>query len=54
VETFVAQWLISQDTSVCQQKVEKLASPLDKCINFEGTKWKKWDSGTQLNLGCEL
>jgi hypothetical protein len=27
VETFVAQWLISQDTSVCQQKVEKLISP---------------------------
>jgi hypothetical protein len=27
VETFVAQWLISQDTNVCQQKVEKLVWP---------------------------
>ena len=54
VETFVAQWLPSRDTSVCQQKVEKFVSPKINASILKELSGKIGDSGAQLNLGCEL
>jgi len=50
----VAQWLPSRDTSVCQQKVENFVSPKINASILKELSAKLGDSGTQLNLGCEL
>ena len=54
METFVTQRLLSRDTSVCQQKVEKFVSPKINASILKELSGKIGDSGTQLNLGCEL
>jgi hypothetical protein len=45
VESFMAGWLIKEDTDFCHQGTEELVSLYDKCLSFGGNfAEKEWDS----------